>query len=312
MIYDVTYSDLTGSWFGREGNSTMGLLSWLFGRDSEPVRNQDDGFIHRNIEQVAAPRNAEQRPVPTPFDAPRGKHASVQWRAGSFPMEVVGESRYQNALVAICGAHTRYGHDSEYSANIEREPLNPFDRNAVVAKIGGRTVGYLSREQAVRVSEQMISDGIFSASCKARVRGGWRTNQYDEGHYGVWLAIPNWGWIDFGIGASPSIDGVPNVPRKASTRPEPSQTGSLVGEWVALIGATDDGDLAKQLARNGAKIMAGVGKFTTLLVVAEERPFTPGLVGSSRYRQAQDLIKAGRLLRIVSLSEAREMMGAFP
>jgi hypothetical protein len=290
----------------------MGLLSWLFGRHEEPAANQAQKLLQRNFDQASEPKIAEQDPMSASSSVPGANKASVQWRAGSFPMEVVGESRYQNALVAICGAHTRYGHDSEYSANIEREPLNPFDRNAVVAKIGGRTVGYLSREQAVRVSEQMIADGIVSASCKARVRGGWRTNQYDEGHYGVWLAIPNWGWIDFGIGASPSIDGLPYVPRKASTRPEPSQTGSLVGEWVALIGATDDGELAKQLARNGAKIMAGVGKSTTLLVVAEERPFTPGLVGSSRYRQAQDLIKAGRLLRIVSLSEAREMMGAFP
>lgn len=83
---------------------------------------------------------------------------------------------------------------------IECEPANHHDPNAIMVKIQGRKVGYLSREQAQRVGQQMREAGLKAATCLARVRGGWRTNQYDEGHYGVNLAIPNLGRIDFGIG----------------------------------------------------------------------------------------------------------------
>jgi hypothetical protein len=288
----------------------MGLLSWIFGTGKRPAQHRDQELLQSNFNSRAGPRLTERKLVADSTLIAGGQKAIVQWRADSFPMEIVGESKYQAALIAICGAHTRYGHDSEYSAQIEREPFNPFDQNAVVAKIAGRTVGYLSREQAVRVSEQMLADGITAASCMARVRGGWRTNQYDEGHYGVWLSIPNRGWIDFGIGASRPTEGGAYPSRKVSTRPAAAQIGPLSGEWVALIGSSADGMIATELANKGAKIMASVGKSTTLLVVAEERPFAPGLIGSSQYRRAQELLEAGRLLRIVSLSEVRKMMAA--
>jgi hypothetical protein len=115
-------------------------------------------------------------------------------------MEVVGESNYQDALIAICGRHTRQGHDEKYEALLELEPNNQYDANAVRVSISRRKVGYLSREQAERVGGQMRQSGLDVAACNARVRGGWRTNQYDEGHYGVFLSVPNHGWIDFGIG----------------------------------------------------------------------------------------------------------------
>jgi hypothetical protein len=118
-------------------------------------------------------------------------------------MQAVGESHYQDSLIAICGAYSRDGTEATYEGLIEREPANPHDPNAIMVKILGRKVGYLPREQAERVSEQMRGSGLSSATCSARVRGGWRTNQYDEGSYGVQLAIPNHGRIDFGLGAEP-------------------------------------------------------------------------------------------------------------
>jgi hypothetical protein len=147
-----------------------------------------------------------------------------------------------------------------------------------VVRILGCVVGYLPRDQAERVGLQMREEGLATAICRARVQGGWRTNQYDQGHYGVRLAIPQWGWIDFGMGRLP-----PTAPtsRKKPNRLKPAQSGPLRGEWIAIIGAAADGEVATELAAQGARIMAGVGKSTSLLVVAQERPFSSGVVSSA-------------------------------
>jgi len=273
----------------------MSLLSWLFGRKTRAA------LIDKN-------------PPPSAVDALYAHNSSqyyeVKCRDGSFPMEVVGESHYQKALVAICGPHTRVGHDETFSAVIELEPSNAYDSNAVVVKIRGRVVGYLPREQAARVGSQLREEGLSSVGCMARVRGGWRTNQYDEGNFGVWLGIPQRGWIDFGTGrSSPAVSkSAPQVKAERPNRPEAAVSGPLLGESVAVIGAPPDGGLAKELAAQGARLMAGVGKSTTILVVAQDRPFTPGLTGSAQYRKAEQLIIEGAKLRIVSYSELRKLI----
>ena len=87
----------------------------------------------------------------------------------------------------------------------------------------------------------MREEGLAFATCKARVQGGWRTNQYDEGHFGVRLAILSGG------GSTSVRDGrrPQRPPHAKSNRPEPAQGGPLRGEWVAIIGATSDGDMAR-------------------------------------------------------------------
>jgi hypothetical protein len=159
----------------------MGMFDWLFGR---PVTAE----LPARPTAPTKPRFEAPRPVPL---------RRIQWREGSFPMEAVGESNYQSALQAICGPHTRDGHDAEFEAIIEREPSNAYDSNAVMVLIKGKKVGYLPREQAERVAGQMASKDIMAARCRARIRGGWRTNQHDEGDFGVRLAIPNHGEIEF-------------------------------------------------------------------------------------------------------------------
>lgn len=272
----------------------MGLLSWLFGRKQEAPEPKDK--LQPLVFETPRPARHNAISSGTP-------KARVRWREGSFPMEVVGESNYQPALIGICGPHSRYGHDQKHAAVIELEPSNAHDPNAVVVKILGRVVGYLPREQALRVGSQMREEDLTAADCVARVQGGWRTNQHDEGDFGVRLAIPQWDWIDFGIGRMP-----PATSRGKSTRPEPARSGPLVGEWVAIIGAPSDGELANELAGKGAHIMAGVGKSTSLVVVAHERPFESNVMNSTRYRKAEERLGEGGNLRIVSLSEARHLM----
>lgn len=274
----------------------MGLLSLLFGRSGPKAKLQPD-------------RSPNLKPAPAPSPASQAQSGPfIRWREGSFPMQVVGESNYQGALIAICGRHTRHGYEGEHVALIEREPSNSYDPNAIRVMIEGRKVGYLSREQAVRVGEQMIVAGLTRSACAARVRGGWRTNQHDEGHYGVSLSIPNQGWIDFGIGAEPPAR--EPVPRTKKDTPQPSPHGPLVGHQIAIMGGGGrSGKLAAELAAAGARIMAGVGKSTTLLVVTAERPFDFGIRRSANYCKALEVIEAGSTLQIMSESEVKTLMG---
>lgn len=232
----------------------------------------------------------------------------VQWRDDSYPMEAVGESHYQEALENICGGHSRYGHEFECIAILAPEPENRFDSNAVKVSIKGKTVGYLSRQQAGRVSSAMRELNLLQAGCRAKINGGWRTNQYDSGYFGVRLSIPNRGAIDFGSGGV-SRDTTPNQPKKTTpVRPEPSEAGPLTGHRVALMGPRN-GELANKLAEAGARIMAGVGKTTTLLVVAgQSKPFDIGTRGSASFRKATELAENGSPIQILSESEALELI----
>lgn len=160
----------------------------------------------------------------------RAPRANVIWRSGSFPMKVVGESNYQDTLSGICGPHTRNGHNHKTSAIIELEPENLHDNNAVVVKINGRVVGYLPREQAQRVGSQLREEGHSRANCHALIRGGWRTNQYDQGNFGVSLAIPQMGWIDFGTGRTPAdVATSKSKKREKTKKPKRSEHGPLLG-----------------------------------------------------------------------------------
>jgi hypothetical protein len=118
----------------------------------------------------------------------------IVWREGSYPTCAVGESYYQGALSRICGGHNRDGHRFECEAHLIPEPDNPYDINAVKVVVQGLHVGHLSREDAVRFHEEMALAGQpGGARCAARLDGGWRTNQHDEGSFGIRLGIPGRG-----------------------------------------------------------------------------------------------------------------------
>lgn len=269
----------------------MGIFSWLFGGKSKPSTHSD----------------ASQQSKIETYNTSK---AQVRWRSGSFPMDVVGESNYQKALISICGPHTRHGHDQEYMAIIKLEPSNKYDSNAVVVQISSKVVGYLPRGEALRVGSQMREENLSKATCNARVKGGWRTNQHDEGHYGVQLAIPRQGWIDFGTGRTDpgtKTSWSKTDPAPKTERPQAAKSGPLLGEKIAFSGMRSDCDLAKNLAGKGAYIMANLGKSTSVLVVNEERPFSVAMMTSARYEIADKQIKDGRNLRIMSLSEAHAL-----
>jgi hypothetical protein len=67
---------------------------------------------------------------------------------GSETLEVVGESQHQEALWKIVGGFRRDPVSHPVEAVLLAEPDNPKDANAIRVLIGGRLVGYLSREDA--------------------------------------------------------------------------------------------------------------------------------------------------------------------
>ena len=107
---------------------------------------------------------------------------------GQYRVEVVGESHYQQALEAICGARTEEGAHLRCTAILVPEPTNVHDRNATRVDIAGRTVGYLPRLDAVgyRAGLQLAGIPYGPLKCKAVIRGGWQRRR-DRGQFGVML-----------------------------------------------------------------------------------------------------------------------------
>ena len=140
-----------------------------------------------------APAAPAVRPTPPP--SPRAKAAMIEWRPGSYPTDIVGESNYQDALLNIAGGHNRAGHEIECQAELRPEPNNPYDSNAVAVFIDGRKVGYLGRDVAADYLTRLAETGAAGATvrCNAKIVGGWRTNQHDSGHFGVRLGLPRRG-----------------------------------------------------------------------------------------------------------------------
>jgi hypothetical protein len=67
---------------------------------------------------------------------------------GTFSINIVGESHYQDALNELCGGKTRDGHDIIVKAELIHEDDNPFDDKAIRIDINGMTVGYFSKKIA--------------------------------------------------------------------------------------------------------------------------------------------------------------------
>ena len=131
----------------------MGLFAWLFGRN--PIRE---------------------------FSPGRG------WTT-----EVVGEQQYQADIERQYRLHGGTEDDAKATATLIPEDDNEYDANAVRVEIGGRLVGYLSRERA---PEYRSAVGTASGRCSANIVGGFLLDEderEDEGreraYFGVKLNI---------------------------------------------------------------------------------------------------------------------------
>jgi hypothetical protein len=112
----------------------------------------------------------------------------VQTKRGktTYPLNVVGESHYQDALERITGGKTEDGHKFECKATLLLENSNRHDSMAVRVDISGMTVGYLSREDARLYRSERPSR---TASVPAIITGGWDRGSRGSGSYGVKLSL---------------------------------------------------------------------------------------------------------------------------
>lgn len=111
---------------------------------------------------------------------------------GAFAVNVVGESRRQDALAAIVAKHGRSGRTLTLDALLVPEDSNSHDPNAVRVEIDGAQVGYLSRSDARLFRESLAAAGGSRAKvcCKARIVGGFETASGERAHFGVRLDLP--------------------------------------------------------------------------------------------------------------------------
>jgi hypothetical protein len=136
----------------------MGLFSWLFG--------SDEGSSTETLNITNGP--------------------------GTYDVDVVGESHYQEALESICGGRTEDSQRLEVEAFLVPESDNPDDSEAVRVEIQDQTVGYLDRETARSFRERMAEIGLTpaAAKCSVIIVGGWDRGDGDRGHFGVKLDLP--------------------------------------------------------------------------------------------------------------------------
>lgn len=96
------------------------------------------------------------------------------WITTEERVEVVGESHYQPAIRKACGwkgphVDTMF----ECMAELVPEPTNKHDPNAIMVKVDGRQVGYLSRRDALELGEA-ISKALLrqgTGMCRAVIAG---------------------------------------------------------------------------------------------------------------------------------------------
>jgi hypothetical protein len=90
---------------------------------------------------------------------------------GSYKLEVVKESKYQDALAAACGGAATDGAKIACQAQLVPEDWHPYDRTAVQVLIGGRRVGYLHQPDAIAYRWHLRQLGSPEAvgTCAARI-----------------------------------------------------------------------------------------------------------------------------------------------
>ncbi|HEY3560641.1 MAG TPA: HIRAN domain-containing protein [Kribbella sp.] len=145
-------SDVLGE---REGTCAMGWIDRLRGR--------------------AENRGSEQRE--------RRGVCPVRMLGGDEDLEVVGESRYQEALWSLSGAQVGQSVRCAVAAVLVPEPQNAYDPNAVAVAIEGHRVGYLDRSTAA-----------------AYVSGLNELMRLHEAHIGLWGVIVGGGYYEDGPG----------------------------------------------------------------------------------------------------------------
>jgi len=108
-----------------------------------------------------------------------------------FTFEIVGESHYQNAIAKVAGPKSSAGCKVETTAQLVFNDGNAHDLNAIGVLLDGRVAGFVPRDQAaaMRAAILRINPDERPVICRAKIVGGWLSDDGDEGAYGVKLSL---------------------------------------------------------------------------------------------------------------------------
>ena len=118
--------------------------------------------------------------------------------AARYEWEIRGTERCQPILEAICGPRQSRGVRRFETARLILEDKypgerHPQDKNVVRVEIRGRTVGYLSPEDAVLYRQLLVKRDAprGTGQCQALITGGWFSSDGRKGPYEVNLDLPS-------------------------------------------------------------------------------------------------------------------------
>ncbi len=117
---------------------------------------------------------------------------------GTSELAVVGEAAYQSNLWSIVGRQEDRVRVPCYGFLVA-EDGNPYDPNAVAVFIGGNKVGYLSREDAIRLRPgviRLLKEHRKPIALEGVIAGGGSREDSRIGNLGVWLSYDP---VDFGL-----------------------------------------------------------------------------------------------------------------
>jgi hypothetical protein len=108
-----------------------------------------------------------------------------------YTFNIVGESQFQDVLDDLAGPKTVQGTKVDWTAELIVDDANEHDEDAIAVLIAGKVVGFVPRDEAAstRADLDLINPAGRAVTCYARIVGGWRTEDGDEGSYGVKLSI---------------------------------------------------------------------------------------------------------------------------
>jgi hypothetical protein len=124
----------------------------------------------------------EQEPPNVPAD---WKDPEI-WAEWDAPCNwIAGESKYPEVFADLAGAPRDEGYLIPVAVVLKREPANQYDKNAIVATVDDRIVGYISWDVAAAVAPALDQVGVSELCVCGIVRGGYTRRKNFGVH--IWL-----------------------------------------------------------------------------------------------------------------------------